>query len=124
MDNKLIDKALSAPIPGGSNARDWFLPHDTERGLENVRDVVRRMFAAVAEDAEPVAWANAKSFNDHSFAVVRGKVWDDDVPLYARPQHSDVAPLVEALEKIENNWSGLGSGQIALNALAAWKAAQ
>lgn len=38
-----IDRALSTPIPGGSAARDWFLPHESERGLANVRDVVRRM---------------------------------------------------------------------------------
>lgn len=41
-----IDKALNAYIPGGSSARDWFLPHDTEKGKANVRDVVQRMFAA------------------------------------------------------------------------------
>lgn len=41
-----VDRMLSAPIPGGSSARDWFLPHDTERGLGNVRDVVRAMLSA------------------------------------------------------------------------------
>ena len=49
MTNETIDRLLSAPIPGGSQARDWFLPHDTERGLENVRDVVRRLVAAERE---------------------------------------------------------------------------
>jgi hypothetical protein len=39
-----LDRILSTRIPGGSAARDWFLPHDTERGLENVREVVQRMF--------------------------------------------------------------------------------
>lgn len=43
MTDEEVDKLLSTPIPGGSQARDWFLPHDTDRGLENVRDVVRRM---------------------------------------------------------------------------------
>lgn len=41
-----IDRLLSTPIPGGSAARDWFLPHDTEQGLANVRTVVRLMLAA------------------------------------------------------------------------------
>lgn len=43
--DEIIDKMLSEPIPGGSQARDWFLPHETKKGLENVREVVRRMFA-------------------------------------------------------------------------------
>ena len=46
MTDEYIDKLLSTAIPGGSQARDWFLPHDTKRGLENVRDVVRRIVAA------------------------------------------------------------------------------
>lgn len=41
-----VDYLLSTPIPGGSHARDWFVPHEREKGLANVRDVVRRMFAA------------------------------------------------------------------------------
>lgn len=41
-----IDRLLSTPVPGGSQARDWFLPHDTERGLANVREVVRRIITA------------------------------------------------------------------------------
>lgn len=38
-----IDAILSTPIPGGSSARMWFLPHETPRALENVRTVVRLM---------------------------------------------------------------------------------
>lgn len=38
-----VDRLLDTPIPGGSAARDWFLPHETPRGLNNVRDVVRAM---------------------------------------------------------------------------------
>ena len=49
MTDKEIDRLLSTPIPGGSQARDWFLPHDTERGLANVRDVVLRLVAAERE---------------------------------------------------------------------------
>ena len=45
MGDAEIDKLLSTSIPGGSQARDWFLPHDTEKGLANVRDVVRLMLA-------------------------------------------------------------------------------
>jgi hypothetical protein len=48
MTDAEIDKVLSTAIPGGSAARDWFLPHDTERGLENVRNVVRRMLDTAA----------------------------------------------------------------------------
>lgn len=54
MKNEEVDRLLSTPIPGGSQARDWFLPHDTERGLDNVRDVVRRIVAA---DRERLAMA-------------------------------------------------------------------
>lgn len=51
MTDEEIDRLLSTPIPGGSQARDWFLPHDTDRGLENVRDVVRRMMEELRRDA-------------------------------------------------------------------------
>ena len=44
-DNE-VDRMLSARIPGGSSARDWFLPHELPKGLANVRDVVRAMLAA------------------------------------------------------------------------------
>lgn len=43
MKDEEADRLLDTPIPGGSQARDWFLPHDTSRGRQNVRDVVRRM---------------------------------------------------------------------------------
>ena len=49
MSDEQIDKLLSTRIPGGSSTRDWFLPHDTQRGLENVRDVVSRLVAAERE---------------------------------------------------------------------------
>ena len=44
-----VDRMLDVPIPGGSRARDWFLPHGTKKGLENVREVVRRMVNVVAD---------------------------------------------------------------------------
>lgn len=49
LTDEQIAKMLRTPIPGGSNAADWFLPHDSERGKENIYDVVRRMFAAIPE---------------------------------------------------------------------------
>ncbi len=49
LTNDEIDYLLSTPIPGGSQARDWFLPHDHPRGLENVRDVVQRMINTYEE---------------------------------------------------------------------------
>lgn len=55
-----IDRALSTPIPGGSLARDWFLPHDHPKGIANVRDVVRRMI-----DAARSAIAPQQSPEDH-----------------------------------------------------------
>lgn len=57
-----IERGLKAPIPGGSQAWHWFLPHDTTpQGAANVRDVLRRMFLAMTENCpevsgEPVAW--------------------------------------------------------------------
>lgn len=50
-----VDRILSAPIPGGSAARDWFLPHDTERGLNNIRTVVREMLRAAGVKELPNA---------------------------------------------------------------------
>lgn len=46
-----VDRMLSARIPGGSLARDWFLPHDLPKGLTNVRGVVRAMLAAATKPA-------------------------------------------------------------------------
>lgn len=43
LTDKQIDAILSTAIPGGSCARDWFLPHETDRGLANIREVVRLM---------------------------------------------------------------------------------
>ena len=57
--DQMADKALSTRVPGGSAVRDWFLPHDTERGAENVRTVMKCALLAViseqADDAKPVA---------------------------------------------------------------------
>lgn len=46
LSDEQIDKILSTPIPGGSQARDWFLPHELPKGLANVRNVVRALLAA------------------------------------------------------------------------------
>ena len=54
-----IDRLLSTAIPGGSTARDWFLPHDTDRGLENVRAVVRAMLSAALHEPGRTAPAAA-----------------------------------------------------------------
>lgn len=48
--NAQVDRILLASIPGGSTALAWFLPYANERGLNNIRDVVRRMVA----DAQPM----------------------------------------------------------------------
>jgi hypothetical protein len=37
----LADKALSARVPGGSAVRDWFLPHESDKGATNVRDAMK-----------------------------------------------------------------------------------
>ena len=41
LTDKNIDRALSERVPGGSEVRDWFLPHDTDRGHANILTVVR-----------------------------------------------------------------------------------
>lgn len=46
IDDAMIDRALSASIPGGSSARDWLLPHESDKAEANMRDVVRRMLIA------------------------------------------------------------------------------
>lgn len=46
LTDEQVDRMLGAYIPGGSSARDWFLPHELPQGLVNVRNVVRAMFAA------------------------------------------------------------------------------
>ena len=55
LTDEQIDRALSVQIPGGSAARDWFLPHETPQGLQNVREVVRCMFAVIASMQQPDA---------------------------------------------------------------------
>ena len=46
MTNEEVDRILSARVQGGSEVRDWFLPHETDRGLENVRNIVRIIASA------------------------------------------------------------------------------
>lgn len=41
-----VDRVLDTPIPGGSTARHWFMPHEHPKSLSNVREVVRRMIDA------------------------------------------------------------------------------
>ena len=66
---RMIDAALSARIPGGSLARDWFAPHEHPKAKQNVRDVVGAMLdAALTAPAscregravEPAAWLHIK----------------------------------------------------------------
>lgn len=46
LTDEQCDFLLGTQIPGGSQARAWFLPHEQPKGLANVRDVVRRLVAA------------------------------------------------------------------------------
>jgi hypothetical protein len=57
LTDEQVDRMLSAVIPGGSAARDWFLPHEHQRGLENVRGVVRAMYAAAPKPPTATAIA-------------------------------------------------------------------
>lgn len=41
LTDEQVDKLLSIRVPGGSEIRDWFLPHDLPKGLENVRNIIR-----------------------------------------------------------------------------------
>lgn len=54
LSDEQVDRILSTQIPGGSAARDWFLPHEAPKGLANVRDVVRRMVATAVRVASPI----------------------------------------------------------------------
>lgn len=63
MTDQEIDKLLSTPIPGGSQARDWFLPHDTPRGIANIRDVVRRIVATHQERCAVAAWSAGMDYH-------------------------------------------------------------
>jgi len=53
LTDEQVDRILSTVVPGGSQARDWFLPHPSPRATNNVRDVVRRM-CATARVVPPV----------------------------------------------------------------------
>ena len=46
-----VDRLLRTSIPGGSHALDWFLPYANDKGLANIRDVVRLMLAEHAKHA-------------------------------------------------------------------------
>lgn len=60
LTDEQVDRMLSAPIPGGSQARDWFLPHEAAKGLANVRNVVRAMVrsASPAQEAQQPRWCD------------------------------------------------------------------
>lgn len=49
-----IDRILETPVPGGSAAGHWFLPHESEKALANIRAVVRAMLAAAREKTQTV----------------------------------------------------------------------
>lgn len=54
LSDDFVDWVLQTPIPGGSVAAHWFLPHETDIGLTTVRNVVRRMVgAALSRVADP-----------------------------------------------------------------------
>ena len=53
MTNEEVDRILSARVPGGSEVRDWFLPHETDRGLENVRNIVRLIASTKRDNCAP-----------------------------------------------------------------------
>lgn len=52
-DDDAVRRFLAAAVPGGSTVADWFLPHETPRGIENVRAAVRLGLAA-ARCSEPI----------------------------------------------------------------------
>ncbi len=53
MTNEEVDKILSAKVQGGSEVRDWFLPHETDRGLENVCNIVRLIASTKRDNCAP-----------------------------------------------------------------------
>ena len=73
LSDGLVDRMLGAIVPGGSQARDWFLPHETERGLANVRDTVRCMVEALVRESGGSA--------EEVDLVARGMGWDQTVSM-------------------------------------------
>ena len=69
MTDEEIDRILSTPVPGGAQARDCFLPHDSERGRENVRNVVRCMMAVVQERCAFAAWAAGMDYHNKTLGM-------------------------------------------------------
>lgn len=76
LSDEAVDRILSTHIPGGSQARWWFLPHDLPQGLANVRDVVRRMLttynkvtATPATPAAPSIGTASMYAQQHGLAV-------------------------------------------------------
>jgi integrase len=92
-----IDRLLSARIPGGSAARDWFLPHESERGLENVRDVVRALLSAAQRDSQDRGYSSQHARNWVTFAagIFRIGRWKPDYSS-ARTQQNRVARNADA----------------------------
>lgn len=41
-----IDKLLKWPVPGGSHIADWFIPHESKRGKENIVYIIRTLLSA------------------------------------------------------------------------------
>ncbi|MCA3225965.1 MAG: hypothetical protein ING52_10710 [Burkholderiales bacterium] len=42
LSDEPIEQILCTPIPGGSQARAWFLPHADDLGSKSARNVVRQ----------------------------------------------------------------------------------
>lgn len=72
-----IDAVLSTRIPGGSAARDWFLPHETPQGLANVRTVVRAMIDAAPQPVAPPDRCPTYATTSGNHVICRrcGEVW-------------------------------------------------
>ena len=67
-----IDAALNASIPGGSTARHWFLPHETEKGEANVREVVRLMLqAAIGRNKNPTNTMHTFGYDEKGEVTLR-----------------------------------------------------
>lgn len=84
LTDDVVDRILRTHIPGGSQARDWFLQHESELGEANVRDVVRAMIAHAAYMQGAARQKNAQT-------------WVGSIP--AEESDADFARQIEEFER-------------------------
>ena len=93
-----IDRLLSVRVPGGSEARDWFLPHENDKGLANVRQVVRLILAAAP--TPPVSEDRKDAERYHKLAnYMIGTRFDIDDALVAASSIDEISSILDAMQE-------------------------